>query len=55
MSLCSWKQTRNRLILQVKLDMFIYNNSTLELPPSELGKCTEWRFELSPDEKHVFF
>ena len=31
MSLCIWKKTRNRLILQVKLDMFIYNNSTLEI------------------------
>ena len=55
MSVCIWKQTRNRLILQVNLDMYIYNNSTLELPPKELGKCTEWRFEISPDETTAIF
>jgi len=27
----------------------------MELPPPELGKCTEWRFELSPDEKFSNF
>ena len=55
MSFCIWKQTRHRLILNVNLDMIIYNNSNLELPPKELGKCTDWRFEISPDEKTALF
>lgn len=55
MSNSNWVQTRHRLILEVNLDMTLYNNSNLELPPPELGKCTEWRFELSPDEKFAKF
>ena len=55
MSNCNWVQTRHRLIMELTLDMTVYNNSNLELPPVELGKCTEWRFELSPDEKFANF
>lgn len=55
MSNCNWVQTRHRLIMELTLDMEVYNNSKMELPPPELGKCTEWRFELSPDEKFANF
>lgn len=55
MSKCNWVQTRHRLIMELTLDMTVYNNSNLELPPVELGKCTEWIFELSPDEKFANF
>ena len=55
MSNCIWIQTRHRLIMELTLDMTVYNNSNLQLPPTELGKCTEWRFELSPDEKFSNF
>ena len=55
MSFCIWKQTRHRLILNVHLDMNIYNKSNLELPPKELGKCTDWRFEISSNEKTAIF
>jgi len=56
MSNCNWIQTRHRLIMELTLDMTVYNNSNMELPPAEeLGKCTEWRFELSPDEKFANF
>jgi hypothetical protein len=40
--------------MELTLDMTVYN-SNMELPPPELGKCTEWRFELSPDEKFANF
>lgn len=55
MSNCTWLQTRHNLILNLTLNMTVYNNSNLELPPNELGKCTEWRFELFPDEKFANF
>ena len=55
MSICIWKQTRHRLILNVHLDMDMYNNSNAELPPKELGKCTDWRFEISSNEKIAIF
>ena len=53
MSKCNWIQTRHRLIMELSLDMTVYNNSNMELPPSQLGKCTEWRFELSPETRQT--
>ena len=44
MSNCTLLQTFHNLILNLRLNMVVYNNSNLELPPTHLGKCTEWRF-----------
>jgi hypothetical protein len=55
MSLCTWINTRHRLCLTIKLDWRKYQESSFVLPPPILGRCTEWRFEISPDELTAVF
>jgi len=55
MSPCIWTNTRHKLCLTVALDWVQYQNGDLVLPPTILGKCTEWRFEVSNDETKAIF
>ena len=51
----NWVITRYRVILTIKLDWQIYQKSSYILPPPELGRCNDWRFEVAPDEKTATF
>jgi len=51
----TWTQTRFRLGLCVTLNWKRYQESPLTLPPQELGRCREWRFEVSTDETSATF
>jgi hypothetical protein len=55
MSICTWNTNRHQLILQLKLNWPIYQLSNLVLPPPSLGKCTNWRFEISKDQLTAVF
>lgn len=47
--------TRYKLRLRVTLDWEKYEGGTLVLPPPELGKCKEWRFEIATDQMSAVF
>ncbi len=47
--------TRYKLRLRVNLDLKKYEESDLILPPPQLGKCKEWRFEFSEDQLSAIF
>jgi hypothetical protein len=47
--------TRYKLRLRVTLDWKKYEQGGLLLPPSELGTCKEWRFEIATDETSALF
>jgi len=51
----SWTSTRYKLHLKVNLDWDKYENGGLHLPPKEIGRCKEWRFEISEDQKTAVF
>jgi len=51
----NWITTRYKVILTIKLDLQKYQQSEYILPPPELGKCTDWRFEVSTNEKTAIF
>jgi hypothetical protein len=51
----SWVTTRYKVILTIKLDWQNYQKGEYTLPPKELGRCTDWRFEVSADEKTAIF
>ena len=55
MTIVTWTQTKFRLDLSVTLDWKKYQESSLVLPPQELGRCKEWRFEVSTDETSAIF
>jgi hypothetical protein len=55
MSPCTWVITRHNLCLNVALNWPKYKDSDLILPPPVLGRCTEWRFEISSDELTATF
>jgi hypothetical protein len=55
MSICTWNTTKYQVILQLKLNWPIYQLSELILPPPSLGKCTNWRFEISKDQLTAVF
>jgi|UniRef100_A0A6C0H3P5 hypothetical protein len=45
----TWTISGNSLFLEVELDWVKYNNSGITLPPDELGRSTNWHFQLSED------
>ena len=47
--------TRYKLRLRVTLDWVKYEQGGLVLPPPELGKCKEWRFEIAEDQLSAIF
>ena len=55
MSKINWSSTRYKLRLQVTLDWEKYKKGGLTLPPVELGRCKEWRFEIATDQKSANF
>lgn len=55
MSKINWSSTRYKLRLQVTLDWNKYKGGDLTLPPVELGRCKEWRFEIATDQKSANF
>ena len=50
-----WTSTRYKLRLRVTLDWDKYENGSISLPPKELGRCKEWRFEIATDQKSAVF
>lgn len=47
--------TRYKLRLRVTLDWPKYEKSNFVLPPPELGKCKEWRFEIAENQLSALF
>ena len=47
--------TRYKLRLRVTLDWKKYEEGGLELPPPDLGKCKNWRFEIAADQLSALF
>lgn len=42
----TWSIINNDVFLEVEIDCEKYNESSVTLPPEELGRCTNWHFEL---------
>ncbi len=55
MSSIEWVSTRYKLRLRASLDWKKYSDGNLVLPPPEIGKCKEWRFEIAPDQLSAVF
>lgn len=51
----SWVWNKNVLSLETELDWVKYKEGKMILPPIELGRCTDWHFELSPDARNGKF
>ena len=47
--------TRYKLRLKVTLDWKKYEEGGLVLPPPDLGKCKNWRFEIAEDQLSAIF
>ena len=51
----NWKVTRYKIFLTINLDWVKYQANPILLPPIELGKCNNWRFEIASDKKTAIF
>jgi len=51
----NWKVTRYKIFLTINLDWVKYQANPILLPPTELGKCNNWRFEIASDKKTAIF
>ena len=51
----NWTVTRYNIFLNVNLDWIKYQANPIVLPPKELGKCNNWRFEIASDKKSAIF
>lgn len=47
--------TRYKLRLRVTLNWKKYEQGELVLPPPDMGKCKEWRFEIAEDQQSAIF
>ncbi len=50
-----WSSSKYKLRLRVTLDWKKYEEGDLVLPPQDLGKCKEWRFEIATDQLSATF
>ena len=51
----TWTIVGNFLFLEVELDWLKYTDSGITLPPDELGRSTNWHFQMSEDSTTSLF
>jgi hypothetical protein len=51
----TWTISGNSLFLEVDLDWVKYNDGGITLPPEEMGRSTNWNFQLSEDATSSLF
>ena len=51
----TWTIVGNSLFLEVELDWLKYTDSGITLPPDELGRSTNWHFQMSEDSATSLF
>ena len=50
-----WTLSERSLFLEVEINWQLYQDSGFGLPPIEFGRCIDWQFKMSADEKTSTF